>query len=65
MIGAKIKNYLNEKGIKQSFVAEKSGLTPAIMSDICNKDRKIDVVEYKKICDALDLPLDFFLNDIE
>ena len=65
MIGTKIKEYLVMKGIKQTFVAEKSGLTPTIMSDICNKDRKIDVVEYAKICKALDLPLDYFLDDIE
>ena len=36
MVGLKIKEYLEENGIKQSFVAEKVGIAPAQMSEICN-----------------------------
>lgn len=63
MIGAKIKDYLQEHGIKQSFLAEKTGLTNSIVSDICINDRKIDCVEYYKICKALELPLEYFLEE--
>ena len=63
MIGAKIKNYLNEKGIKQSFVAQKVGITPARMSEICNKqDRNIDCVLYYKICKVLNVPFETFME---
>lgn len=63
-IGGKIKMYLQENGIKQSFVAEKSGLTDSIISDICNEKRKVDVIEYYKICKALQLPLNYFLEGV-
>lgn len=64
VIGGKIKVYLQENGIKQSFVAEKSGLTDSIISDICNEKRKVDVIEYYKICKALQLPLNYFLEGV-
>ncbi len=62
MVGAAIKDYLTQNGIKQAFVAEKVGLTPAQMSDLCNKGRSIDCVTYYKICKVLNLPLDTFLK---
>lgn len=65
MIGARIKDYLNTNGIKQSFLAEKSGITVARISDICNKRTKVGAVEYAKICKALGLPLGTFLEGIE
>lgn len=65
MIGAKIKSFLQERGIKQTFLAEKTGMTNSIISDICNNDRKVECVEYYKICKALNLPLEYFFNDLE
>ena len=65
MVGIRIKEYLNANGIKQSFVAEKTGLSATVISDICSGNRKIDVVEYYKICKALDLPLEYFLPEEE
>lgn len=65
MIGAKIKEYLSENGIKQSFLAERTGLTPSQVSDICIHDRKIDCIEYYKICKALNVELEYFLKDME
>ena len=63
MVGRRIKQYLTDNGIKQSFLAEKTGMTPMVISDICNKDRKVDVVEYHKICKALNVPLETFLEE--
>ena len=65
MIGAAIKEYLEKNGIKQVFVAEKAGLTPSQMSDICNRDRSIDCVTYYKICHALNVPLDQFFDGVQ
>lgn len=65
MIGAKIKEYLIENGIKQTFLAQKAGLTDSIISDICIHDRKVDCIEYYRICKALNVPLDFFLKDLD
>ena len=46
-------------------MAEKAGLTPSQMSDICNKDRSIDCVTYYKICHALNVPLDQFFEGMD
>ena len=40
-------------------------MTDHAISDICNKDRRIDCMEYYKICKALDLPLEYFLPEEE
>lgn len=65
MIGTKIKDYLADNGIKQTFLAEKTGLSPSQVSDICIHDRKIDCIEYYKICKALNLELDYFFRNME
>jgi transcriptional regulator with XRE-family HTH domain len=65
MVGAKIKEYLDNHGIKQSWLASKVGLSPSQMSDICIKDRTIDCVVYFKICKVLNVPLEEFLKDFE
>lgn len=64
MIGNEIKNYLSEKGIKQTFLAERTGLTNSQISDICIHDRKVDCIEYYRICKALELPLNYFLDKV-
>jgi len=65
MVGAKIKEYLDNHGIKQNWLASKVGLSPSQMSDICIKDRTIDCVVYFKICKVLNVPLEEFLKDFE
>ena len=61
MVGEKIKNYLNENGIKQTFIADKTGLSNSCISAICGGNRKIEVIEYLKICRALGVEPDTFL----
>ena len=65
MVGERIKQYLNDNGIRMSFVTEKVGIPSSQFSDICNKGRKIDCVTYYKICKALNVPLEKFLEDEE
>ncbi|MFR8171150.1 MAG: helix-turn-helix domain-containing protein [Marvinbryantia sp.] len=60
MQGSDIKAYLEEKGIKQNFLAEKSGIPTSVLNLILNNKRKIEANEYMRICESLDLPLDFF-----
>lgn len=60
MKGTDIKNYLEENGIKQSFLSEKTGIPAPILNMMLNDNRKIEANEYMRICDALDLPLDYF-----
>lgn len=64
MVGVKIKEYLVQNGIKQSFLVEKTGLTASAISDICTGKRKeLSVVDYFKICKALGVSMDFFVGD--
>ncbi len=65
MLGQRIKKYLTENGIKQTFLADKTGFTNSIISDMLNGTRKIETTEYFKICKALDVPFDFFYEDEE
>lgn len=65
MVGTKIKKYLDDNGIMQSFLVKKTGLSAAAISDMCNGKRKIGCVEYYKICRALELPLETFLEGEE
>ena len=63
-IGLRIGAYLKDNGIKQAFLAEKTGLTQMAISDICTGSRKtIDCLEYHKICRALDVDMLTFLTD--
>lgn len=59
-MGEKIRAYLDSHGIKQTFLAEQTGLSYSIISDICLRGRKVEVTEYFKICKALNVPFDFF-----
>ena len=63
MIGARIKQYLTDNGIKQAFLAEKVEIPQSQLSDICNKGRSIDCVLYYKICKALNVPFEKFLEE--
>lgn len=62
-VGAAIGSYLKENGIKQTFLADKVGMPDAKMSAIINQGQRIEVVEYYKICKALDVPFEKFLVD--
>lgn len=63
MVGKAIKEYLESKGIMQSFLVKKTGLTATQISDICNGKCQITVPVYYRICKALEVPLETFVND--
>lgn len=63
MVGIRIKEYLIKNGIKQTFIVERTGLTPTIVSDICKGKRNIECREYYKICKALQVPLETFIEE--
>lgn len=53
MVGALVKQYMKENGIKQSHVAEKIGMSPQVLGQILNENRKIEVTEYCNLCMAI------------
>lgn len=63
MINKKIKNYMEERGIKQSFLKEPLGMTASTLNALLNGNRKLSAEEYFKICDALGVPLEYFRKE--
>ena len=56
----RINKYLEENGIMQSFVAEKSGIDAAVFNRIMHNKRAMRADEYENICIALNKkPNDF------
>jgi len=62
VVGEKIKNYLEQNGIKQTFLSEKTGIPMAKLNLSLNGKRRLDFDEYVNICSALALRTDFFLE---
>ena len=60
MKGSDIKKYLEDNGIKQTYVSEKSGIPAPVLNMMLKDNRKIEANEYMKICDAIGVPLDKF-----
>ena len=53
MIGEYLGKYMKDKGIKQVFVSEKTGISPQKLGVILKDKQKIEVQEYFKICVAI------------
>lgn len=54
---------METRGIKQSFLKEPLNMTSSTLSALLNGSRKLSAEEYFKICDALDVPLEYFKNE--
>ena len=52
-VGKAIASIIKEKGLKQTFVAEKSGLTRQQLNDICRERRSVSAVECFRICTVI------------
>lgn len=62
MVKKRIAKYLEECGIKQTFISRATGMTQQSVSTMLRGDRNLEIEEYVKICDALHLPYDFFMK---
>lgn len=65
MVGLKIKEYLDENGIKYSYLSEKTGMPMNILSPTLNGKRKMSAEEYFMICGILGLPAETFAPDTQ
>ena len=57
-----IKDYLEEYGIKQKVVADKTGLGECKFSLILQGKRRLEAGEYANICRVVGVPMDKFLK---
>lgn len=56
--GRIIKDYIDERGIKQAFLCKRTGIKKSKMSTILNGNRGISVEDFILICDALEIDFD-------
>lgn len=59
-MGRIIKKYILEKGLKQNIIAKNAKISAQTFNDMLNGRRKIEVEEYFKICESLQVSLNFF-----
>lgn len=64
MLNQRIKKFMEERGIKQSFLKKQLGMKASTVNALLNGNRGISAEEYFKICDALKVPLEYFRTDI-
>lgn len=57
-----LKSVIDERGLKQNYVAQKIGITPNYLGQILNGNRKLSTDVAIKAAQVLGLPLDVFLN---
>lgn len=57
-----LKNYIDENGIKQCFVAQQAKLSDTLLSAIVNGRTKCTLDNYINICVALSVPFGTFIN---
>lgn len=64
MIAERIKDYIDEKGIKQITVANAIGMSKVAMSETLNGNRTLTAEELSRICRFLEVPCDRFFDQI-
>lgn len=61
----KMKNFFEEHGIKQKYIARKTGITERTLSLIMNGKRKCTLEEYVKLCRLAGCDFTYFMNDTD
>jgi transcriptional regulator with XRE-family HTH domain len=62
-IAPAIRDYLQDHGIKQTFIAEKCGWSKQKTSCIINGKSKITAEDYQALCKCIGVPYELFLED--
>ena len=61
-VEAKIKAYVSQSGLKQTYLSEKTGIPANKLSLTLNGHRRLTFLEYELICGALEVPVNKFLQ---
>lgn len=64
MIAERIKNYVDEKGIKQIAIANATGMSKVALSETLNGNRTLTAEEMARICRFLDVPCEKFFEPL-
>ena len=63
MVAEKISNYMRERGIKGTVIAQKAGITQQQMSAILNQKMQLKADVFFRICEALEVSPEMFAPD--
>lgn len=55
-----MRQYIEKNGIKQTYIAQQSGIRPDRLCLILNNKCRLLVDEYLAICSSLKMPYDYF-----
>lgn len=55
-----IREYIQDKGLKQKKVAELAGMSDVEISEYLRGKKRLTVSAYIRICDALEVPMETF-----
>ncbi|MBB1100010.1 helix-turn-helix domain-containing protein [Limosilactobacillus reuteri] len=58
-----LKKEIDDRGIKNKFIANKIGVSPSYLSQVLNGSKKLSTDVAIKVIQVLDLPLNIFLNE--
>ena len=61
-VGLKIKKYLEDHGISQTYVSKKTGIERPKLNLALNGNRRLTFAEYEKICYVIGVNTDKFLR---
>lgn len=62
LVHEKVKQYLEERGIRQSFVAEKCSMSATTFNAMMNGHRKMYAEDLRAICYALEVSPEQFID---
>lgn len=62
-INEKLCRYIEENGIKQSYLAQKTGLSVDVISKTLNGNRRLLADEFLAICETLKIDPNIFRDD--
>lgn len=60
-----IKKHIADAGLKQGYIAERSGMTVNQLSACFNGRRELKASEYANLCKALNVSFKFFLRSAD
>ncbi|EST11120.1 helix-turn-helix domain-containing protein [Sporolactobacillus laevolacticus] len=62
-INNRIRQYIENNGLKFGFVAERSSIDDSKFSRMMTDQQAIKTDEYEKICKVLEVPTSYFFDD--
>lgn len=65
MIAEQIRNYVEAKGIKQTAIANATGMSKVAVSETLNGNRTLTAEEMKRICAFLEVSCERFFEEAE